>query len=128
MLGFQTDWDIECLVFDWTQIGVILGLGFIAKQRSGFGFGYMSFTLMRGNNPEDTVIPPCYQASGPSLQGYHFTLSFKPLQLTGEQPTSPVFNQIQKSKQKSHHFQTLMRIIRGMKTHPHVRPKTAILQ
>ena len=39
MLGFQTDWDIECLVFDWTQIGVVLGLGFIAKQRSGFGWG-----------------------------------------------------------------------------------------
>ena len=24
MLGFQTDWDFECLVFDWTQIGVVL--------------------------------------------------------------------------------------------------------
>ena len=34
MLGFQTDWDFECLVFDWTQIGVVLRLGFIAKQRS----------------------------------------------------------------------------------------------
>ena len=51
MLGFQTDWDFECLVFDWTQIGVVLGLGFIAKQRSDFGFDYMSFALMRGNNP-----------------------------------------------------------------------------
>ena len=51
MLGFQTDWDIEFLVFDWTQIVVVLGLGFIAKQRSGFGFDYMSFALMRGNNP-----------------------------------------------------------------------------
>ena len=57
MLGFQTDWDIECLVFDWTQIGVVLGLGFIAKQRSDFGFDYMLFALMRGitrghlNNP-----------------------------------------------------------------------------
>ena len=51
MLGFQIDWDIECLVFDWTQIGVVLGLDFIAKQRSAFGFGYMSFALMRGNNP-----------------------------------------------------------------------------
>ena len=47
----STDWDIECLVFDWTQIGVVLGLGFIAKQRSGFGFDYMSFSLMQGNNP-----------------------------------------------------------------------------
>ena len=51
MLGFQTEWDFECLVFGLTQIGVVLGLGFIAKQRSGFGFDYMSFALMRGNNP-----------------------------------------------------------------------------
>ena len=51
MLGFQTDWNIECSVFDWTQIGVFLGLGFIAKQRSGFGLDYMSFALMQGNNP-----------------------------------------------------------------------------
>ena len=50
MLGFKIDWDFECFVFDWTQIGVVLGLGFIAKQRSGFGFNYMSFALMRGNN------------------------------------------------------------------------------
>ena len=34
-----------------TQIGVVKGLGFIAKLRSGFGFDYMSFALMRGNNP-----------------------------------------------------------------------------
>ena len=54
MLGFQTDWDIEFLVFDWTQIGVVLGLGLIAKQRSGFGFNYMLFALMRGNNPRRT--------------------------------------------------------------------------
>ena len=46
MLGFQTDCDIECLVFDWTQIGVVLGLDFIAKQISVFGFDYMSFALM----------------------------------------------------------------------------------
>ena len=32
MLGFQTKWDIECLVFDWTQIGVVLGLGFILNK------------------------------------------------------------------------------------------------
>ena len=50
MPGFQTDWNFECLVFDWTQIGVFLGLGFIVKQRSDFGFDYMSFALMRGNN------------------------------------------------------------------------------
>ena len=46
MLGFQTDWDIECLVLDWTQIVVVRGLGFIAKQRSGFRFDYMSFVIM----------------------------------------------------------------------------------
>ena len=51
MLGFQTEWDFECLVFGLTQIGVVLGLGFIAKQISGFGFDYMLFALMRGNNP-----------------------------------------------------------------------------
>ena len=51
MLGFQTDWDIECLVFDLTQIGVVLGLGFIVKQRSGFCLDNMSLALMRGNNP-----------------------------------------------------------------------------
>ena len=51
MLGFQTEWDFKCLVFDWTQIGVVLGLGFIAKQRFGFGFDSMSFALIRGNNP-----------------------------------------------------------------------------
>ena len=50
MLGFQTDWNIKCLVYVWSQIGVFLGLGFIAKQRSGFGLDYMSFALMRGNN------------------------------------------------------------------------------
>ena len=44
MLGFQTDWNFECSVFDWTQIGVFLRLGFIAKQRSGFGFDYMCNT------------------------------------------------------------------------------------
>ena len=51
MLGFQTERDFKCLVFGLTQIGVVLGLGFIAKQRFGFGFDYMSFALMRGNNP-----------------------------------------------------------------------------
>ena len=50
MLGFQTEWDFECLAFGLTQIGAVLGLGFIAKQRFGFGFDYMSFALMRGNN------------------------------------------------------------------------------
>ena len=51
MLGFQTEWDFECLVFGLTQIAVVLGLGLIAKQRSSFGFDYISFALMRGNDP-----------------------------------------------------------------------------
>ena len=51
MLWFQIEWDFECLVLGLTRIGVVLGLSFIAKQRSGFGFDYMSFALMRGNNP-----------------------------------------------------------------------------
>ena len=46
MLRIQTEWDFECLVFDLTQIGGVLGLGFIAKQRSGLGFDYMLFVLM----------------------------------------------------------------------------------
>ena len=41
MLGFQIEWDFECLVFGLAHIGGVLGLGFIAKQRSGFGFDYM---------------------------------------------------------------------------------------
>ena len=51
MLGFQTEWDFDFLVFGLTQILVVLGLDFIAKQRSGLGFDYMVFSLMRGNNP-----------------------------------------------------------------------------
>ena len=51
MLGFQTEWDFECLVFGLTHIGVVLGLGFISKQRSGLGFDCILFALMRENNP-----------------------------------------------------------------------------
>ena len=57
MLWFQTEWNFECLVFGLTQIGVVLGLGFIAKQRSGFGFDYMSFALLRGKNPRTLYYP-----------------------------------------------------------------------
>ena len=46
MLGFQTDWNIECSVYVCTHLGVFLGSGFIAKQRSGFGFDYMSIALI----------------------------------------------------------------------------------
>ena len=31
--------------------GVVLGLGFIVKQRSGYGFDYMLLAIMRGNDP-----------------------------------------------------------------------------
>ena len=51
MLGLQAEWDFDCLVFGLTQIRVVLGLGFIAKQGSGLGFDYMLYALMRGNNP-----------------------------------------------------------------------------
>ena len=57
MLGFQTELDFGCLVLGLTQIGVVLGLGFIAKQRSGLGFDYMLFALMRGNNPMTLLYP-----------------------------------------------------------------------
>ena len=38
-------------------IGVVLGLGFIVKQRSSFGFDYMSLAIMRGNDPRTLVTP-----------------------------------------------------------------------
>ena len=57
MLGFQTEWDFECIILVLTQIGVVLGLGFIAKQRSGFGFDYMSLAIMRGNDPRTLHYP-----------------------------------------------------------------------
>ena len=37
-------------------------------------YDYMSFSLMRGNNPRTPFITPFYQDSDPSLQGHHFTL------------------------------------------------------
>ena len=49
-------------------------------------------------------MAPYYQASDPSLQGYHFKLYFKLLQLVIEQTTSTVFDQIQKSKQEASPF------------------------
>ena len=77
MLGFQTEWDFECLVFGLTQIGVVLGLGFIAKQRSGFGFDYMSFSLMRGNNPRTLQLPhvikPVTQAFKVTISHFHLS-------------------------------------------------------
>ena len=40
-----------------TQVGVVLGLGSIAKQRFGFGFDYMSLAIMRGNEPRTLHYP-----------------------------------------------------------------------
>ena len=40
-----------------TQIGVVLGLGFIVKQRSGYDFDYMLFAIMRGYDPRTLVNP-----------------------------------------------------------------------
>ena len=40
-----------------TQIGVVLGLGFIVKQRSGYGFDYMLLAIMRGYDPRTLVSP-----------------------------------------------------------------------
>ena len=57
MLGFLTEWDCECIIPVLTQIGVVLGLGFIVKQRSGFGFDYMLLSIMRGNDPRTLVSP-----------------------------------------------------------------------
>ena len=48
---FSNCWNINCSVYVLTQIGVFLGLVFKAKQRSIFDHDYMSFALMRGNNP-----------------------------------------------------------------------------
>ena len=51
MLGFKTKRDSKCIIPVLTQIGVVLGLGFIAKQRSDYGFDYMSLAMARGYNP-----------------------------------------------------------------------------
>ena len=48
MLGFQTERGCECILPVLTQIGVILGLGFLVKQRSGYGLDYMLLAIMRG--------------------------------------------------------------------------------
>ena len=41
----------------WTQIGVVLGLVFIVKQRSGHDFDYMLLAMMRGYDPRTLVGP-----------------------------------------------------------------------
>ena len=40
-----------------TQIGVVLGLGFIVQKRSGYGFDYMLLAIMQGYDPRTLVSP-----------------------------------------------------------------------
>ena len=40
-----------------TRIGVVLGLVFIVKQRSGYGLDYRLLAIMRGYNPRTLVTP-----------------------------------------------------------------------
>ena len=55
MLGFQTERGCRCILPVLTQIGVILGLGFLVKQRSGYGLDYRLLVIMRGYNPRTLV-------------------------------------------------------------------------
>ena len=57
MLGFQIERGCKCILHVLTQIGVILGLDFLVKQRSGYGLDYRLFAIMRGNNPRTLVCP-----------------------------------------------------------------------
>ena len=57
MLGFQTERGYRCILPVLTQIGVILGLGFIVEQRSGNGLDYRLLVIMRGYNPRTLVCP-----------------------------------------------------------------------
>ena len=41
----------------WTQIGVVLGLVFIVKQRSGYGLDYRLLAILRGYNPRTLHNP-----------------------------------------------------------------------
>ena len=57
MLGFQTERGCGCILLVLTQIGVILGLGFLVKQRSGYGLDYRLLVIMRGYNLRTLVCP-----------------------------------------------------------------------
>ena len=41
----------------YTQIGVVLGLVFIVKQRFGYGLDYRLLAIMRGYDPRTLVSP-----------------------------------------------------------------------
>ena len=57
MLGFQTERGCKCILPVLTQIEVILGLGFLVKQRSGYGLDYKLLAIMRGYDPRTLVYP-----------------------------------------------------------------------
>ena len=57
MLGFQTERGYRCILPVLTQIGVILGLGVLVKQRSGYDLDYRLLVIMRGYNPRTLVCP-----------------------------------------------------------------------
>ena len=57
MLGFQTEKGCKCILLVLTQVGVILGLGLLVKQRSGYGLDYRLLAITRGNNPRTLVCP-----------------------------------------------------------------------
>ena len=40
-----------------TQTGVIPGLGFLVKQRTGYGLDYRLLAIMRGYDPRTLVSP-----------------------------------------------------------------------
>ena len=57
MLGFQIERGCKCMLPVLTQIGVILGLGLLVKQRSGYGLDYRLLAIMRGYDPRTLVCP-----------------------------------------------------------------------
>ena len=57
MLGFQTERGYVCMLPVLTQIGGILGLGLLVKQRSGYGLDYRLLAIMRGYNLRTLVCP-----------------------------------------------------------------------
>ena len=57
MLRFQAERGCRCILPVLTQIGVILGLGLLVKQRFGYGLDYRLLAIMRGNNPRTLVCP-----------------------------------------------------------------------
>ena len=57
MLGFQIERGYVCMLPVLTQIGGILGLGLLVKQRSGYGLDYRLLAIMRGYNPKTLICP-----------------------------------------------------------------------